>query len=138
MEPLAQFPRAGFNFQSVIILASLLVFPILGCRHSLLRHCNISRFSKEECTFSNIPTCVHLQVGSITLQSVRGGAAGTCRLSRAVKTFGGILFLFSKIVHFRYIRKSETYLPVQIFVGSINCYTQYNLWTIFYHVTCLH
>ena len=72
-------------------------------------------------------------------QSVRRGAAGTCRPSRAVKTFRGILFLFSKIVHFRYIRKSETYLPVQNFVGSINSYTQYILWTIFYHVvTCLH
>ena len=38
------FFREGFNF-SVIILASLLVLPTLGCRHSLLRHCNISRFS---------------------------------------------------------------------------------------------
>ena len=29
-------PREGFDL-SVIILASLLVFPMLGCRHSLLR-----------------------------------------------------------------------------------------------------
>ena len=55
-------PRDGF-YLSVIILASFLVFPILGCRHSLLRHCNMSRFSPVECTFSNIPTCVHLPVG---------------------------------------------------------------------------
>ena len=54
-------PREGFNL-SVIILASLLVFPMFGCRHSLL-HCNISHFSQVECTFSNIPTCVHLPVG---------------------------------------------------------------------------
>ena len=55
-------PREGFNL-SVIILASLLVFPMLGCRHSLLRHCNISRFPQVECTFSNILTCVLLPVG---------------------------------------------------------------------------
>ena len=29
-------PREGFDL-SVIILTSLLVFPMLGCRHSLLR-----------------------------------------------------------------------------------------------------
>ena len=54
----------GFNL-SVIILASLLVFPMLGCRYSLLQLCNISRFSQVKCTFSNIPTCptVHLSVG---------------------------------------------------------------------------
>ena len=55
-------PREGFYF-SVIILESLLVFLMLGCCHSLLRHCNISCFSQVECTFSTIPTCVHLQVG---------------------------------------------------------------------------
>ena len=72
-------------------------------------------------------------------QSVRRGAAGTCRPSRAVKTFRGIFFLFSKIIHFRFIRKKETYLPVQKFVGSINSYTQCILWTIFYHaVTSLN
>ena len=65
---------------------------------------------------------------------MRRGAAGTCRPSRAVKTFRGIIFLFSKIIHFRFIRKKETYLPVQKFVGSINSYTQCILWTIFYHV----
>ena len=48
---------------SVIILASLLVCPMLGCLHSLLRLSNISRFSQVECTFSNIPTCEHLPVG---------------------------------------------------------------------------
>ena len=48
---------------SVINLASLLVNAMLGCRHSSLRHINILRFSHVECTFSNIPTCVHLQVG---------------------------------------------------------------------------
>ena len=35
--------REGFNL-SVIILTSLLVCPMLGCRHSLLRLSNISRF----------------------------------------------------------------------------------------------
>ena len=34
-------PREG-----VIILASLLVFPMLGCRPSLLQNCNISSFLK--------------------------------------------------------------------------------------------
>ena len=51
----------GFKL-SVIFLASLLVFPMLGCRHSLLRHGNMSN-SLVECTFLNIPTCVHLPVG---------------------------------------------------------------------------
>ena len=37
-------PREGFNL-SFIILASLFVFLMLGCRHYLLPHCNISRFS---------------------------------------------------------------------------------------------
>ena len=60
VEPVVQFPEKG------IILASLLVFPILGCRHSLLRHCNSSRFSQVECTFSKIPSCVHLPVVDIT------------------------------------------------------------------------
>ena len=55
-------PCEGFNL-SAIILASLLVLPMLGCRHSLMRHCNISRFSQVECTFQNIPTCVQLPVG---------------------------------------------------------------------------
>ena len=36
-------PREGFDL-SVFILASLLVCPMLGCRHSLLRLSNISRF----------------------------------------------------------------------------------------------
>ena len=39
-------PREGFN--SSVILASLLVFPILGCRHSLLRLGNNSRLSLVE------------------------------------------------------------------------------------------
>ena len=56
----------GFNL-SVIILASLLVFSMLGCRHSLLRLCNISRFSQVKCTFSNIPTYVYLTVGGFYL-----------------------------------------------------------------------
>ena len=47
----------------IFILASLLVFSMLGCRHSLLLHCNILRFSQVECTFSNILSCVHLPVG---------------------------------------------------------------------------
>ena len=58
--------RKRFNFKSVIILASLLVFPMLDCRHSLLRHCNFLRFFQVECTFSNIPTFVHLLVEDIT------------------------------------------------------------------------
>ena len=81
------------------------------------------------------PFLVHLsRTLKCTIQSVRRGAAGTCRPSRAVKTFRGIIFLFSKIIHFRFVRKKETYLPVQKFVGSINSYTQCILWTIFYHV----
>ena len=47
-----QNSREGFNL-NVIILASLLVLPILGCRH-----CNILRFSQVECIFLNMPTCV--------------------------------------------------------------------------------
>ena len=55
-------PRKVDNL-SVIILASLLICPLFGCRHSLLRLNNISRYSQVECTFSNIPTCEHLPVG---------------------------------------------------------------------------
>ena len=55
-------PREGFEL-SVIILASLLFCPMLGCRHSLVRLSNISRFYQVECTFSNICTCEHLPVG---------------------------------------------------------------------------
>ena len=51
-------PREGFDL-SVIILASLLVFPMLGCRHSLKRLSYMSRLLKWECTFSNILTCEH-------------------------------------------------------------------------------
>ena len=40
---------------------------MLGCRHSLLRLSNISRFSQVECTFSNISTCEHLPVGGYYL-----------------------------------------------------------------------
>ena len=58
-------PREGFDL-SVIILASLLVYPMLGCGHSLLRLSNISSFYKVECTFSNISTCEHLPVVDIT------------------------------------------------------------------------
>ena len=36
VEPVVRFPREGVDL-SVIILASLLVFPMLGCRHSLIR-----------------------------------------------------------------------------------------------------
>ena len=36
-------PRDGFNL-SVIILVSVLVFPMLGWRHFLLEHCNILHF----------------------------------------------------------------------------------------------
>ena len=43
---------------------------MLGCPNSLMRH-KISRFSQVECTFSNIPTCVHLPVGG-TLPSAFG------------------------------------------------------------------
>ena len=51
-------PREGFDL-SVIILASLLVFPMLGSRHSLLRLLAIifHVFCQVECTFSNISTC---------------------------------------------------------------------------------
>ena len=54
--------REGFDL-SAIILTSLLVCPMLGCRHSLLRLSNISRFYQVECTISNISTCEHLPVG---------------------------------------------------------------------------
>ena len=47
---------------SVIILASLLVLSMLGCRHSLLLYSSISRFPLVVCTFLNIPTYAHLQV----------------------------------------------------------------------------
>ena len=63
MELLVQFPAKGLIDKSTIILPSLFVFPMLGFRHSLLRHCNISNFPKVECTFSNTPTCVLLPVG---------------------------------------------------------------------------
>ena len=43
-------PREGFDL-SVIILASLLVFPMLGCRHSLKRLSNLSRLLKWNAHF---------------------------------------------------------------------------------------
>ena len=55
-------PREKIDL-SVIILASLLVYPMLGCRHCLLRHSNISRFYQVEGTYSYISTCEHLLVG---------------------------------------------------------------------------
>ena len=85
-------PREVFNL-SVIILASflihlsrslffILVFPMLGCRHFLLRYCNISCFPQVECTLSNIPTCVHFLLGGhylvflVLTFSKRGCTAG--------------------------------------------------------------
>ena len=50
-------------YSSVIILASLLVFPMLGSCHLLLRHGNISRFSLVESSSLYIPTCVNWPVG---------------------------------------------------------------------------
>ena len=41
---------------------SILVFLMLGCRHSSLWHGNISS-SLVESTFLNVPTCVHLPEG---------------------------------------------------------------------------
>ena len=55
-------PCERFNL-SVFILASLLVCPMLGYRHSLLRLSNISHVSQVTCTFSNIFPCEHLPVG---------------------------------------------------------------------------
>ena len=52
---------------SVIFLASLLVFPMLGCRHSSLLYCNISRVTQVECTFSNILLVHTCFSGDITL-----------------------------------------------------------------------
>ena len=48
----------------VIILASLLGFPMLGCRHSLLRISTVSRFPRVECTFPNVPNCEHWPAGA--------------------------------------------------------------------------
>ena len=59
-------PREGFDL-SVIILASLLVFPMLGCRHSLLRLFAIFhvfvKWNAHFQTFLLVNTC---QSGNIT------------------------------------------------------------------------
>ena len=59
-------PREGFDL-SVIILASLLVFPMLGCRHSLLRLLAIFhvfvKWNAQFQTFLLVNTC---QSGVIT------------------------------------------------------------------------
>ena len=59
-------PREGFDL-SVIILASLLVFPMLGCRHSLLRPLAIFhvfvKWNAHFQTFLLVNTC---QSGDIT------------------------------------------------------------------------
>ena len=59
-------PREGFDL-SVIILASLLVFPMLGCRHSLLRLLAIFhvfvKWNEHFQTFLLVNTC---QSGVIT------------------------------------------------------------------------
>ena len=59
-------PREGFDL-SVIILASLLVFPMLGCRHSLLRLLAIFhvfvKWNAHFQTFLLVNTC---QSGDIT------------------------------------------------------------------------
>ena len=94
----------------------------------------IGKTSITHCICGTLCHTTESDLVPLVFQSVRRGAAGTCRPSRAVKTFRGIIFLFSKIFHFRFIRKKETYLPVQRFDGSINSYTQCILWTIFYHV----
>ena len=57
VEPVMRFPAEGFDL-SVIILASFLVFPMLGCRSLFVTVLsNISCFCQVECTFSNISTC---------------------------------------------------------------------------------
>ena len=48
-------PRKGFNL-SVIILASLLVCPMLGCRHCLLRLSNNFTFCTSKIHIFNIFT----------------------------------------------------------------------------------
>ena len=59
-------PREGFDL-SVIILASLLVFPMLGCRHSLVRLLAIFhvfvKWNAHFQTFLLVNTC---QTGVIT------------------------------------------------------------------------
>ena len=60
----------------LFVFASLLVSPMLGCRHSMLRLSNISRFYQVECTFSNISTCEHLPVGDIGVK-YKSCSAGT-------------------------------------------------------------
>ena len=59
-------PREGFDL-SVIILASLLVFPMLGCRHSFLRLLAIFhvfvKWNAHFQTFLLVNTC---QSGDIT------------------------------------------------------------------------
>ena len=62
-----RFIPGGCYTLSVNILVSMLVFPMVGCRHSVLQHGNMSRFSLVECTFLNIPKCVHLPVGVVSI-----------------------------------------------------------------------
>ena len=79
-------PREGFNL-SVIILASLLVCPMLGCRHSLLRLSNnITFFSSGIhifehsylCTLASRGTLLSVLALTIKCKSCSTGASSIC------------------------------------------------------------
>ena len=54
-------------YTNIRYYSPLIVFPMMDCRHFLLRHSKISRFTQVECKFSNIPTSAQLSVGCIAL-----------------------------------------------------------------------
>ena len=55
--------RKVFNLRSVIILASLLVFPMLGCRHSLLQY--FTFFSSRIHIFKHSFLCILASLGTL-------------------------------------------------------------------------
>ena len=73
-------PREGFDL-SVIILASLLVFPMLGCRHSLLRLLAIFhvfvKWNAQFLTFLLVNTCSRGTLPSIFGVKCKSCSAGT-------------------------------------------------------------
>ena len=72
--------RASNQFAvSVLFLASLLVVPILGCRHSLIRLSNMSRFSQVDCTFFIRPSSDGTYYGMV--MSVRPSGSPSVRHS---------------------------------------------------------
>ena len=63
LEPVAQFPAKGLTFKVLLFFHHCSSF---RCWAAVTLCCGIaiySRFSQVECTFSNIPTGVHLPVG---------------------------------------------------------------------------